>query len=135
MSSQNVEIVRRHLEAWRSGDAARALAYMSEDVEFDASTRPGGKIWHGRDGVSESLAEWLEIWDEYVLDTEEPIDAGEGVVLSLWHESGRAKHSGALIAEPGATVFTLRDGSITKVLVSLDRAGVLAGLGLDPGGG
>jgi ketosteroid isomerase-like protein len=130
MSLQNVEIVRRHLEAWRSETPERALAFMREDVEFDASTRPDGKVWHGRDGVSEALREWLEIWGEFHLELEELVDAGEDRVVSLWNERGRAKQSGALMSETGATVFTLADGLIAAVLVSVDREGVLAGLGL-----
>jgi ketosteroid isomerase-like protein len=135
MTRGNVEIVRLHLDAWRSEEPQRALAYMREDVEFDASTRPGGKVWHGRKGVSESMREWLEIWDEFTVQFEELLDAGDDRVLSLWHESGRAKLSGALMSEAGATVFTLADGLIAKVLVSLDREAMLASLGLAAGGG
>jgi ketosteroid isomerase-like protein len=130
MSLENVEIVRRHLDAWRSEEPDAALEYMREDVEFDASTRPDGKVWHGHDGVREAMREWLDIWDEFRLDFGELIDAGGSRVVSLWHESGRAKRSGATISEDGATVFTLADGRISAVLVSVDREGVLAGLGL-----
>jgi ketosteroid isomerase-like protein len=130
MSHENVEIVRRHLDAWRSETPERALGYMREDVEFDASARPDGKVWHGHDGVREAIGEWLEIWDEYELQRGELIDAGEHRVVSLWSESGRARQSGALISEEGATVFTLAGGLISKVLVSVDTEGVLARLGL-----
>ena len=130
MSLQNVEIVRRHLEALDSETPERALDYMSEDVEFDASTRPGGKVWHGREGVREALVEWVEIWDDFRLEFGDLIDAGGDRVVSLWSESGRAKRSGALMSETGATVFTLAGGEIAAVLVSVDREGVLAGLGL-----
>jgi ketosteroid isomerase-like protein len=133
MTLQNLEIVRLHLEAWKSETPARALDYMSEDVEFDAGTRPDGKVWHGREGVREATGEWLEIWDDFRLEFEELIDAGESRVVSLWHESGRAKLSGALMSEAGATVFTLADGHIVAVLVSIDREGVLASLGLSTG--
>ena len=135
MTLQNVEIVSRHLDALRSETPARALEYMREDVEFDASTRPDGKLWHGRAGVSEAMREWLEIWDEFQLEFEELIDAGEEHVVSLWHERGRAKQSGALMSEAGATVFTLKDGLIAAVLVSVDREGVLASFGLAAGSG
>ncbi len=135
MTLQNVEIVRLHLAALGSETPARALDYMRGDVEFDARTRPGGKVWHGREGVSEALREWMEIWDEFQLEFEELIDAGENRVVSLWHESGRAKRSGALMSEAGATVFTLEDGLIAAVLVSVDREGVLASLGLAAGSG
>ncbi len=135
MTRGNLEIVRLHLDAWRSETPERALEYLREDVEFDARTRPGGKVWHGREGVSEAIAEWVEIWAEFRLELEELIDAGENRVVSLWHESGRARRSGALMSEAGATVFTLDGGLIAAVLVSVDREGVLASLGLAAGSG
>ena len=55
MTLQDIEIVRRHLAAWGSEEPDAALAYMREDVEYDASARPGGKIWHGHDGVREAM--------------------------------------------------------------------------------
>jgi ketosteroid isomerase-like protein len=135
MTLQNLEIVRLHLDAWSSETPERALDYMSGDVEFDASTRPDGKVWHGHDGVREAVREWVEIWDEFHLELGEVIDAGEGRIVSLWHERGRAKRSGALMSEDGATVFRLEDGLIVSVLVSVDPEGVLAGLGLTRGRG
>ena len=136
MSQQNVDLVTSHLDAWEGGNSERALGFMSEDVEFDARTRPGGKVWHGRDGVREAIVEWLEIWDEYQMERGRVIDAGGERVVSLWRESGRARRSGAPISEEGATVFTIAGGRISSVLVSVDREGVLAGLGLasDPPG-
>lgn len=135
MTFQNVEIVRLHLAAWGSENPEAALEYMREDVEFDASTRPDGKVWHGREGVSEAMSEWLEIWGDFRMEFEQLIDAGENRVVSFWHESGRAKRSGALMSEAGITVFTLADGEIAAVLVSVDREGVLASLGLAAGSG
>jgi ketosteroid isomerase-like protein len=130
MSQQNVDLVRRHLDAWEGGDPDSALRFMSEDVEFDARTRPGGRVWHGREGVREAIGEWLEIWDEYRMERGRVIDAGGDRVVSLWRESGRARRSGAPIAQEGATVFTIADGQIRSVLVSVEVEGVLAGLGL-----
>jgi hypothetical protein len=77
----------------------------------------------------------VEIWGDFRLELEGLIDAGENRVVSLWHESGRAKRSGALMSEAGATVFTLDGGLIASVLVSVDREGVLASLGLAAGSG
>jgi ketosteroid isomerase-like protein len=137
MSDENVEIVRRHLEALRSETPQLALGYMRDDVEFDASTRPDGKVWHGHDGAREALGEWREIWDEYELKFGDVVDASPDKVVALWSESGRARQSGAFLSQDGATVFTLADGVITHVLVSVDPHGVLARLGVatDPRAG
>jgi ketosteroid isomerase-like protein len=130
MSKENVEMVRRCFDAWMSGDSASALPLLSAEIEFDVSTRPDGKVWHGPEGVRNAIAEWVNAWDDYALETEEWLDAGGDRVVSLWHESGRAKQSGTPIAQEGATVFTVRDGLISSVRVSVDRASTLAETGL-----
>ncbi len=112
MSHENVEIVRRHLEALRRRDPRlRSLEFMREDVEFDASTRPDGKVWHGHDGAREALGEWLEIWDEYELRFGDVLDAVSGhgrlAVAARAAAPGRAALSSP---RTGATVFTLADG-------------------------
>jgi ketosteroid isomerase-like protein len=133
MSQENVEIVRRCFDAWMSGDSASALPLLSADIEFDVSTRPDGKVWHGPEGMRQAIAEWVGAWDEYTLETEDWLDAGGDRVVSLWREKGRAKQSGTPTAQEGATVFTLRDGLISSVRVSVDRARTLAETGLAPG--
>lgn len=130
MSQENLEIVRQMLEWWRSDTPQRGLEQMREDVAFDASVRPDGKVWRGRVAVGEALSEWSEIWDEHQLDLDDLIDAGGQHVVLLWSESGRAKHSRALLSQEGATIFTLADGLVCEIRIALDRKAVLAELGV-----
>jgi|SRR5581483_3184920 len=134
MSAQNIEIVRLLLDAW-AGEAPRgALAYMHEDVTFDTSTRPDGKIWRGPRAVGEAMIEWSEIWDEHEVRYGELLEAADGRVALLWSESGRAKHSGVEMSQDGVSVFTLSGGLVSAMVVSVDRDGTLAMLGLASGG-
>jgi ketosteroid isomerase-like protein len=41
MSHENVEIVRQHMDAFRSGNYAAALATYHPDAVYDATVRPG----------------------------------------------------------------------------------------------
>jgi ketosteroid isomerase-like protein len=129
MSQENVEIVRRHMDAYLSGDNEAALAAYDPEVQFDASLRPEGRIYHGRNGVAEAMRVWSGTWEDWKVEVEEIIDAGDQVLL-VSRESGRGKGSGIEIDQQVFVVFTLRDGKIVrwKGFVDRDRALEAAGL-------
>jgi ketosteroid isomerase-like protein len=131
VSEQDLELVRRVMEAVAGGDPQAALQHVDPAVEFDARVRPDGKVWHGHDGLRQALFEWTQTWSDWELENERYIDAGAGRVVVLWRETGRARASGALISQEGATVLTLRDGMIVSALISIDRRRTLAALGLE----
>ena len=55
----------------------RALEYMREDVEFDASTQARtARSGTAARASAKRSSEWLEIWDEFRLEFEQLIDAG-----------------------------------------------------------
>jgi len=90
MSQENVEIVRRHLEAYLSGDNETTLSYYDPEVEFDARARPGGQVYRGHEGVAEAMRVWVGAWEDWKFEVEEMID------------------------QPNFIVFTLRDGRIVR---------------------
>jgi ketosteroid isomerase-like protein len=135
MSRQNVELVRRMFAAYRSGSPEEALSLFHPDIEFDVRTRPDGKVWHGREGVRRAIEEWTGAWEGWDMEVERYIDAGGDRVAVLWNERGRAGRSGIALAEEGVSVFTLREGLIVAVRVSVDRESTLEELGLRSWGG
>jgi ketosteroid isomerase-like protein len=127
---EGVEVVRQLLESVQAGAPERALELLHEDVRFDATVRPDGRLWHGREGARQAMAEWVQEWDEYELRFERYLQAGDGRVAVLWHEHGRARGSGVSIAQSGVSVFELRDGLVSEIRPRLDRERALAELGL-----
>jgi len=119
MSQENVEIIRASLEAAQQGEAEAALSYYSEDVVWH-NRPPEVGPYHGREGVVRAIAGFAEHFDDYWLEADRFVDAGDQVVL-LWRQGGTGKSSGASIEEEGATVFNLEDGSIYRVQVYSDR--------------
>jgi hypothetical protein len=71
MSEENVEIVRRQIEAYASGDYETALAGFDPEVEFDVSMRPEGRVYRGPDGVAEAMRSWTGTWEDFKLEVEE----------------------------------------------------------------
>lgn len=125
MSQENLELVRRMQEAYLGSEPEQALAFFDPDVEWDVSDRPGGKVWHGRDGVRRAMAEWAGAWEDRELETEEYREAGEDKVLILWRERGRGKRSGASSELRGGNLMTVRDGRIVHGRVFVDRRAAL----------
>jgi ketosteroid isomerase-like protein len=129
MSEENVEVVREMIAAYVAGDNAAALAAHDPEVEFDATVRPDGRIYRGREGVAEAMRVWTGTWEEYKLEVEEMIDAGDRVLV-ISRESGRGKGSGVTIDQHSFSVFTLRDKQIVHYEVFLEREKALEAAGL-----
>jgi ketosteroid isomerase-like protein len=129
MSQENVEIVRQHFEAFLSGDNETALAAYDPEVVFDASVRPEGHVYHGREGVAEAMRIWTGAWEDWKVDVKEIIDAGDRVLL-IGRESGRGKGSGIEIDQWVFVVFTLRNGRIVHWKGFVDRDQGLEAAGL-----
>src|SRR2546423_4814890 len=121
LEHEDVEVVRRLLEAIQAGSVGSALALLHADVRFDATVRPDGTVWHGPEGARRAMTEWVDEWDEYELQTERVLRASESRVAVLFHERGRAPGSGVPIAQAGVTVFTLRGGLIAQIRPPLRR--------------
>jgi uncharacterized protein len=133
MSAEAVEVVRTTMQALARGDAETALAMLHPDVRFDATARPDGRVWHGRDGVRRAMVEWIGAWNDYRLELEEFIDAGDRVVC-LWTERGRAKHSGVELGHHGGSVYTVEDGLIADMAAYDRREPALRAAGLAASG-
>jgi ketosteroid isomerase-like protein len=129
MSRENVEIVRRHLEAYLRGDNELALSAYHPEVEFDASIRPDGQVFRGRDGVAEAMRTWTGAFEDWKMEVQEIVDAGDRVLL-VDRQTGRGKGSGVEVDERTYSVFTLRDGQIVHAKFFLDRGQALEAAGL-----
>jgi ketosteroid isomerase-like protein len=111
MSQENVEVVRRTLEAYASGDNETALAMLDPAVVIDWTTRPDGGVFRGREGVVEAMRTWTGTFEDWTFEPKGIIDADDCVLL-VSREIGRGKGSGVEIERTGASVITLRNGKI-----------------------
>jgi ketosteroid isomerase-like protein len=126
VSQENVEIVRASFDAMRQGDIETALSYFSEDVVFYPLV---AGPYHGRAGVVQQWAVFMEEFNDYWFEDEELIDAGDKVVV-YWRHGGEGKTSGIQVEHEGGTVFSLKDSRISFARVFLDRAEALEAAGL-----
>ena len=106
MSQENVEAIKRAWERWRATGEIRAHPEFVWDVS--KLGWPGRQIYTGSEGAAEFLAEWGDAWEDWELEVEDYIDAGERVVAII-NQRGLAKGTGVPVEMRFAQVWTFRD--------------------------
>jgi ketosteroid isomerase-like protein len=110
MSQENVEIVRRGYEHWiATGDPLPEVFHA--DFVWDMSTFrgwPERQTYPGIEGGREFMADWSEAWEDWEVDVEDYIDAGDRVV-TIVRQRGRSKATGVAVDMHFGQVWTLRD--------------------------
>src|SRR5215207_9231761 len=95
MSQENVEIVRRIIDATRRGDWEAALRDYDQGVILDQSRMPGGGVYRGHEGLREFYGRWFGAWEHLRIKPERVIDAGDQVVDNQRNErQGKEQRSG-----------------------------------------
>jgi ketosteroid isomerase-like protein len=120
MSREDVDFIRTVYEAFnraaQSGDVAPWIeAFFDQEVEWRlAEDQPDAGPFRGHEGVKRLFDGWLEAWDDWALEPEEFIEAGDAWVVQV-RIHGRGKESGMKIEVPYAHVVKLRGGRIVEV--------------------
>jgi ketosteroid isomerase-like protein len=133
MSQENVEVVRRWVEAWNRGELDQMLAPFHPEVEW----RPSGAfpgldpVYRGHDGFRRFWREFTEPWESFQIKPGEERDCGEQV-LSLGSFEARGREE-LKVRRPTASVWTFRDGQVISVQVYADHAQALEAVGLGDG--
>ena len=131
MSRENVEVIVRALEAYRSGGFAAGRRFLHPDFEM---VRAGAQFtesgtYRGYDAASESMIDYIGAFEDYRAEPEEFIDAGDHVVVAQT-ELGRARSSSVELREHWYALFTLRNGKILRLQWFGERAQALEAAGL-----
>lgn len=128
MSRDNVETIRRAVEKFNEvgmgSDAA--MAFLDPAVVFEEPPeQPGASIAHGRDTLQRMFGEFDAAWEGHRSEPEEirALDEERVLLLSIEHFRGR---DGVELSQACATIFTLRDGRVTRMQAFWDRANALA---------
>jgi ketosteroid isomerase-like protein len=130
VSQENVEIVRRAMEAYMGNDEATVRELVASDVV--RSTRPDQpdvRHHHGYDGMLRASAEWLEAWDEPTFEAVRIWNSGDFVLVAT-RESGRGKISGVPMEHESTFVYTLAEARIVRIQVFGSEDEALKAVGL-----
>jgi ketosteroid isomerase-like protein len=135
MSEQNVDVVRQLMalgeQARESGLPAPHTDLVTPDAEIDMSRRVfNPEIYRGFEGWARLNAELREVWAEWRVTPERFVDAGDRVI-SIETIRGRGRGSGVEIEAQYASIWTLRNGRVTRVEIGLDPQEALKTVGLE----
>ena len=129
MSDENVAVVLAAFAAYLSGDEAGMLAHASPEIvatqfpdQLDVSD------FHGREGVSRLMADWVGIWEDWTIEPLSSRSDGELVFVNAV-QRGRGKGSGAPMESNVTFVFTVRGGLIDRWQMFHDEAEARAAVG------
>ena len=131
MSEEDVEIVRQVYECVNQGDWERMAELADPDVE-QLGTVGGLEDRSRARGLSEIRQLYEhdeEAWDQYRIEPERLIDAGDRVVV-FQREYQRGKSSGIELVAETASIVDLRDGQVVRMQGYMDRAAALKAAGL-----
>ena len=135
MSQEAVERIRRGYEAFNRGDLAGAAKDFDPNIEWRISLQlpdsPPDETYRGPEGVVCFWETWRAAFDDFRVELEEIIDAGDRVIVFAGVR-GRGAGSGAYVKSPSfPQVWTLGDdGRPVRVEMYPSRAEALEAAGL-----
>jgi ketosteroid isomerase-like protein len=130
MSAEDIEAIKRGIEAYNAGDLDGLIATADPEVRFTPMRKllEGGE-YIGHEGLRQFVADMDEEWAERGLDVEELRDLGDRVlVLGDWHAIGR--DTGTQIRYPVAWLCEMKGGRLLRMRAYSDRRQALAEAGL-----
>ena len=134
MSRENVEVVRSIHEAWERGDYS-SVGWAHPEIECVLADGPNPESWSGLAGMAKAWREFLSAFEGLRIEVDEYRDVDAERVLVLVHKRGRGKMSGVdvgHIGTRGASVFHIRGGQVTRLVLYFDGERAVADLGLTP---
>jgi ketosteroid isomerase-like protein len=125
MSEQdNVEVVKRAYENFKTGDIGALLGQMAEDVDWrlpEIEGAPFAGARKGRGQVSEFFKSLADSQDSLSFEPREFVAQGDKVV-ALGVYNWRVKATGREYGGDWAHVFTVRDGKVVGFHEYMDSA-------------
>jgi ketosteroid isomerase-like protein len=131
MSQENVEVVRRNIDAYNRRDIEAYVATVAPGLVFH-STFGGveGRTYTGHAGARQYFEDLREAWADYRLEVEEFVDAGGDKVIGLFHVVAEGELSGIKLERRLGVVYTVRGGTITEIDSYTTRTAALEAVGL-----
>jgi ketosteroid isomerase-like protein len=127
VSQENVEIVRRSIEAFQHDEEAWL---STADPAFEWHPIEEGHIpSRGHEAAIGVRRRWLESWEGFQIDVEEMKDGASSVVACL-HLTGQGKASGVEVDLRVYMHYKLRDGKVVYVYEYAERGEALEAAGL-----
>jgi ketosteroid isomerase-like protein len=131
MSQENVEIVRRSLDAYsrRDIDALRALNHPGLELDWSASGGSLAGVYRGFDEALRFYTEYYEAFEATLVEPDRFVETGDVVVVpNVAHQRGRV---GIAVSARSTLVFAVHNRQITRICLYQDENEALKAVGLE----
>jgi uncharacterized protein len=131
MSRENVEVMRKILDAGNRRDSEAMLPYADPEIELQSAIIGGaeGNTYRGHQGIRDWMAESDAAFEELRMEPEKFRDLGDDVLM-IGHLYARGRESGVEIDSPIAWLGTFRDGKGVRARGYLNIQEALEAAGL-----
>jgi ketosteroid isomerase-like protein len=129
--SENLDLVRSIVADWERGDYFDTSEWAHPGLEWVFVDGPAPASGVGFASAADVWRSWLDAWQTLAIYPDAYRELDDGRVLALIQQSAQGKASGVETRNVGASVFTVRDGKITRLVHYSDRRRALADLGLE----
>jgi len=131
MSEENIEVVRRSVEAVNQGDIEKVLSLTDPDAELRSAIVGGaeGTVFRGHHGFRDWFAQSMASFEELTTELTEFRDVGDRVI-AFGNIHARGRESGLELDSETGWVFTVRDGRVLRAEGFLSREQALKAAGL-----
>jgi len=128
------EALRKAYAAFNRNDIAATVEALDPQIEWTEPPEfPGGRTYHGHEGVKAYLSQSRADWAEGSSEPERFIVAGDKIVVFV-HVRARTKGSTEWQEVRLADVFTFRNGKATQMRAFADRRQALEWAGVKDSG-
>lgn len=128
MFPDDVDMLRRAYQAFNEGGVEAFLEHLAPEFQVrDRASSPDRETRHGKEGIKQLFASYMEAFDALRLEPEEYIDAGDEIVVSL-RQWVRGKGSGAEVGGRIAHVWTVRGANVLRLRIFGDKESALEAL-------
>jgi hypothetical protein len=132
--SANLDLVRSIYADRERGDFS-SIDWADPEIAFVVPDGPEPGSWTGVSAWVERRDDFLSAWEGFCLKVDEYRELDDERVLVLVRAgAGRGRTSGAELGGHGgggASLFHVRDGKVTRLVLYLERGHALADLGLE----
>jgi ketosteroid isomerase-like protein len=130
MSQENVELVRRQIEALNRGDWDGSMEGLAPAVEWVvAREHPASRTVRGLDELRSYREDWSQTLSGLTFELKEVIGRGD-IVVAMGRIKGGGVGSGAVTEVPIGFVSRFRDGLVVRVEEYLNPHEALEAAGL-----
>ncbi len=131
MSQENVEIVKRLIDAFNRRDVDGFAEITTPDFEWITSMAAvEGEVFWGREGIDTYFGRMREAWEEFVGLADDYRDLGDRVLFE-GRLQARGLGSGVPVTTQLDILYDLRGGKISKMHSFLDHGEALRASGLE----